>query len=517
MTKFRNLFLLSFIALFLCSACQDDLLTQKDDGLKKIPADVSMITSINTKQLMEKADYESIKEMEFFQEALRKAEKENPAVAAVLKNPEQSGIDLDKNIYVTYKLNPKNPGDVFMATIATLKNQSDFEDLVNTLDQGAIKDKGDYKTISSSSQTFLAWTDEIVIAGGSNSSYMDIDAEIKNILNTDKETSVASNKDLQKAFSGNHDIAGWMNSDPLADNPQAGLALNLIDISPKALAGNSIHNTVDFENGAIVGHSKFFFNDEIGKDFIGKFFKDEVKTDFSKYLPAENLIFAATAALDIRGVDEFLSLRPQSKGMVDFALKESGLTMKDLVSTFGGDIMVAGFGGNNILNGNGLFSTNIKNTEKLNAIIDAAIENNVLVELSDNHYKVMTVGMAGGFSISRGKGYGQALIHDGLLFFSNDEALLTKIKEGGFNKGDRAPAAVLKMLKNNTFASHFGIEALKKMDDDFADLNFTDMKLNVKGDEADFKLDLKDDSKNSLKAIFEMINEAYLKNNRKIQ
>ncbi len=515
MKVFKSFYLPILLLVLLFSACSEDLSFQKEDALTNIPAEVSMVTAMNIGQLMGKADFEGVKKMEFYQKIISEAEKENPAIAEILREPKKSGIDLKKNLYITYELDPNNPEEVFVATVFSLADADRFGKLVKNLDAGSIQNKDGYQQANRQGQATVAWNSKIGIIGSSSSAYLNSDEKIGQIFKTKKENSVANNQDLQKALSGKHDITAWLSSNALAKNPNSGLALSMLDLDSEALKDNFIHNQLDFEKGEIVGHSDFFISKGLGDKFIGRFFKEGVTTDFSKYLPAENLAFASVAALDFKGIDQFLSERPQAKGYLDFVLKEYGFKMKDVIDVFGGDILVAGLGKERLDNSSVLLATNIMDRKKLDEILDRAVENNVLSELSDGFYKIKTVGYGGEFSITRGGGFGKLMVTKDMLFVSADEELLKKIKDGGFKKSERAKKEVLNVLNGSTIASYFDFEVMKNAIDGLEEFSFTKLELTFKGSQADSKMKLKDKSQNSLKAIFEMLNEAYLKENKK--
>jgi hypothetical protein len=276
---------------------------------------------------------------------------------------------------------------------------------------------------------------------------------------------------------------------------------------------------MDFEDGVIAGHSDFFISDGLGKNLLGRFFKDEVTTDFSKYIPTENLISATTAAMDIRGIDAFLTERPQARDMLVFMAKDAGLEMKDIIAAFGGDMLMAAYSepkeNIKLEEGSALFSMSIKNQGAMQKILDLAIESNALLELEKDVYKIMTVGIPGGMSFSQGGGFGQLLIKDDLLFVSNDDNLLNNIKTGDIKKSNRVSKKLDNLIEDNTVASFFDINILQEIASEMKGIQVDDMQFNVNGKGADFKLNLDEKNKNSLKAIFEMINEEYKKDQEK--
>ena len=189
-------------------------------------------------------------------------------------------------------------------------------------------------------------------------------------------------------------------------------------------------------------------------------------------MPGENLIFATSGAIDFKGIDQFLSERPQAQGYVDFLLKNYGLTRQEVVETFGGDFLVVGMGeGNRLGNSGGLFVTNIKDKSKFNTFIDLAVEQNILQELDNDVYKVLTVA-APGFSFSQGKGFGQLLVKDDLVFISQDESLLNLIKEGNLPFGGKADKEILQLLNANTLGGYFDFETIRDFSKELNQVDF---------------------------------------------
>lgn len=506
MKKLLFLFVLS--SLFF-AACQSDTVSTKDAAINSVPGDISSVSSINIKQLMDKADFAAVKEMAFYKEALAELERQGqPAIAKIMRNPAISGVDLEKNAYFISHIDPKNPENIFSGLVLNLKDDGAFSTMLS--DAGLSIDKAaNYSKTKKANNSMTAWNESVAVVGMGSSRSTDLVKNLDNFFNTTEETSVAQNADLQKALSGDHDFSSWLTTNTLAQNPQAGFALSMIQVPADALKDNFINSSFDFEKGEIVGHSDFLFNKDLGKNFIGKFFKDEVTTNFSDYLPAENLVFATSGAIDFRGIDEFMSERPTIKGYVDAQLQNFGLTMQDIIETFGGDILVAGMGDGEVNNSNSLFSTNIKDTEKLNSFIDLLVENNILQELEDDVYKIMTVG-APGFSFSQGKGFGNLLVKDGMIFVTSDEALFAKLKEGKLSKSERATGDMVDLLNDNTMGAYFDFEAVRNFSKDLENIHFDHLEIKAKGSGSDFKMELEDKNMNSLKAIFKMINDSYL-------
>ena len=100
-------FLFVLATALLLSACSNSKLA--DDSLKNVPADVTSVTAFNLNQMMQKADFDYVKGLDFFEAGIAEIQTEKPALAAILANPFSSGVDLGKNAYLIMELNKDRP------------------------------------------------------------------------------------------------------------------------------------------------------------------------------------------------------------------------------------------------------------------------------------------------------------------------------------------------------------------------------------------------------------------------
>ena len=517
LTKIAPFFLAALLSAALFTSCKETTLTG-DNALTSIPDDATTITSIDVERLMEKADFEQVRQMEFYQDMLAEVERKDPTLAKVLADPATSGVDLSKRAYLSTFLNPDNPEENFTALVVNLSDQAAFEQLVTQAAKGATVENGDgFQYLQPERKMIVAWDGEKAVIGGT-ASYMNVREQAARIFNTTEDRSVAKSADLQKALAERHDLTNWISSNGLANNPQAQFAMGMVQIDPEALKDNYIHSYVDFETGEIAGKSTYFLQKALTKD-LDKLFNDQAKTDFYDYVPGKDLLFIFTNALNIKGVDEVLSARPQSRGFAEFALKEYGLTIEDVTATFGGDLMVAGYYTEGASRGSGLFATNILDREKLNVFLDLFQEYKVIEPAGENLYNVTKLGGAlvgNAFTVSSGDGFAKMLVTDQLLFISGDEQLLATIQQGGFPKAERINKDLQQMMSSNIFAGYFGLQNLQKVEDDLSTFQIEDVKVSTNRQEADLKVRMLDQKTNALKALFEAMNQEHLRKHAEV-
>ncbi|MCF8244400.1 MAG: DUF4836 family protein [Saprospiraceae bacterium] len=503
---FSSFLLVSVILLI--AACKKDA-SMPGDALAYVPSTATSVTAFDLKKMMQKADFEAIKQMDFYKEMVAKTSDNDPQIAKVLIDPAASGVDLDGKIYSATAFDEQNPEEMTTYFFIPLKDAKAFGSLMKS-SKGEISEKEGIKIMDDGGNTIMGWNESLAVFAFSNEGSEDFEQRLVSAFKIDPENTLAKEKGLQKALNSDHDVTSWLSTNPLAKNSGAGFALSMIDVKPEALKDNFISSYADFENGKMVGHADFEVNDELGKDFIGRFFKKEASADFSKVLPNEPMTFATVMALDLVGIDKFLSERPNSKKYADFALNDFGIKRSDLINALGGDVMVAGFGAKNMQDAKILVSMSLKNEAKARELLQFAVKEKKLKEVEKDVFKIVSLGNAD-FNITVNKGMGKILLKNGMLTFCSDEALFDKIKAG--ETGGEGTVA-LKSFDNQTFAGWFDFAALQNAVGGVDTNVFKEMNFKVNGKGTDFILETKDPKTNSLKAMFEMINAAYLQSGK---
>ncbi len=500
------LFLLLSVV-FSFSACSDSSSASNDSTLKSIPNDVSMVTAIDANAILEKADFENVKNMEFYKELIQETKRYNSTLGEVLANPQQSGVDLNKNIYIAHDLNPDNPEEVFVAIIASVKDKAALETLINSNTSLKKVPQDNFNVAMKGSQS-VAWNDDKVLLGMTNS-YTDPIDNIAKFFSTTADNSIAGDADLQKAMSGSHDITSWMSSNAMANSPSLKNMLTMASIDPDAAKDNFIHGYVDFNKGKIESRSDLYLQDALMED-INIMFKDKVSTDFSSYIPA-NANSAMAVSLDLEGVQSVL----QKKGvlmMANFGLKEYGLTVEDISSTFSGDILLYSTPGSKDTP-RGSFATTISNQDKFDKFLALANDYKILTKISDNLYSINNTSMlsGGGFNGQDA----QLFIKDDMIFVSADVAIVEKIASGGFSGKEKMDKSKIKSLRNNIFSGFADVGTMmERTGGKDLNLNFDNMDFSTNRKNSIFNMNFKDKNTNGLKQLFESINEIYLADKR---
>ena len=496
-------------------SCKKDAVTS-DDALVLIPQNAATVMRVDIPSLMEKADFEAIKKTDMYRKSVEDAREESPAFAKVLEDPAASGVDFTKMGYLFFTANPEKESETFNGFLVSLKDAKKLEALVKT--EGDVNAKSSFKYVLGEDDKIVAWTDEVALFGNSND-FINLVDEAGKIFQTKAAESVAENKDLQKAFAESHDLSLWFNSNPLAGSSELQMGTSMAEIDPEALKDNYVHGYMDFLDGRIEGTANLFLQKKLTKDF-DKLFNDKVSSDFSKYVPGDHLAMLLTGAVNIRGIDEVLSARSQSKGFLEFSLKEYGLTTKDIRETFGGDIVFAAVGQEESDKKVGMFATNILDQKKLQLFLDLGVARDMLEKERDNQYQVKQVNLGkenAFFHITMDDGAPRLLVKDGLLFVCSDEHWMYYLENGGFPKEERLKGELLDKSAGHLFSLYFDANGLKSVDKSVGDYSMKDFQLQAGRDQVNLLIRMNDEKTNALKALFEGAAKQYEAEKKEVQ
>ncbi len=519
MNIFKKILLTGIVAILLFSfGCQSESGKGTDKALEAIPANATVVTAFDLPTLMEKANFEAVKQMDFYQFFAEKAQEESDILATVFANPENSGIDLTKKAYLSIELNPDNPEEIYTGIIFNLVSPEDFAGFANSFRDANVGKRAGYQIADLNESTSLAWNDRVGVIALGEGIY-----ETEEVMNAfftpNTETNLANNENLTALLAEEHDVTSWLTSNALAKNKSAKLVLSLAKIDPEALNDNFVHGHVDFDQGKVKAKLNYFFQEKLIED-INLLFKENVKTDFSPYISGENLNIYLSAALDFEGLNTALSKRPQIKMFADFALKSYGLSIQKLNGALDGDFVFATYTGNVNNRQEGLFGIKLNNPDEFEAFLTLAEQKELVTKTGNGRYLLaptLPKMLASILPLEVGDVFdNQLMIHDGIAFISGNMTRLDAIENGTIVKANKAPANVIQMVNENPLALFVDFNSLKRIGLPGTNaLDLLELSGNKKG--ADFQLGMKNESINSLQAIFEILNEEFLKDKEQKQ
>ncbi len=511
--------ILIFIAMFLLitshySCKKDAIVSNAEDTLQNISKDAFQVATFNLKDLMDEMDYEAVKKMDFFQDGINRTHKGESVIVNIMKNPEASGLDIQKNVYTFMMVNPDNFQNGFTAASFNLIDADAFEKTVKER-YGSPEDRGTYKMVKRGGNV-IAWNNAIGLAGDGTRRY--VEDRVEQFFNTSKENSLAKDSDLVKAFRGDNDINFWMSSNNFVTESNA-KAIAIAGYSKEDLEDNFLRGSVNFEEGRAILESTYDINRSLKKD-LDLLFKDAPKVDFSAAFPKENLVSLMSLSLDLKGINQLIKEKG-FEGLINMGsgLAEYGLTTKDLLNTFGGDLVIGMYKQEDT--GSVILGTDI-NEDLFVKLLNMAERTKALTKKGQNHYlfnnermkrsmEDMAKQSGGEISI---KGDLQLIVDNGRVFISNNEEYIQKIKGGGFNIAQRIDNKIYREATKQIFgmysSKNFSIDT-----DEVGDIEIEGMKIKAGRTTTTMELLMDNKNQNALKELIEEMNKAYKKDKSK--
>lgn len=512
--QLKNIAFFAF-GLFLLASCNKT--ANLDDASKAIPKDAVSVTAINLPSLFQKADFESVKQMDFYKAMLDSMKGNDVFMRDIMRDPRKSGVDFMKNVYVVQDYNFANAskGDNGMTALMSLSNVGDFETMLKNMKADAkIESKDGIKFIVSTpqndenddntegyyrhkeSRSVIAWNDKMAII----TSYTEGSDFIK-YFKTKADESIAKNEQFGKLFGTKHDVYTYMSFDKLADDPQIKGGAGMMNIDPKALKGNYATGYSDFENGQIVSKSDYQINAELRKEW-GLMFKDNVKTDFSNYLKGNNLGFAMTLGLDVKGIKEIINTNPQFKAALEMGKGDAGFSTDDIFKAFDGDMVVTASPQADGKKWSGMMGFKLQDKATMLKLVNYLVAQKALISEGNDVYKFAgAADMLSTEYVEHGK---LAFVND--VVFVGDAVTVESLKTGGSLNQD-----VKDILNKNIMGIYANFGQIFAATEGMQNPEFSEMKMTMNGKNAEAIIKTKDANENSLKSLMKAINRWYLK------
>ncbi|MGA1583383.1 MAG: DUF4836 family protein [Saprospiraceae bacterium] len=488
---------LFFLILVLLFASCSSKLKDTDTALKYIPSDAISATSIHLETLLEKMDFEGMKQMSFFKDALEEVSKTDPELAGFLADPWSMGIALDKPIYVIQQVNTKNPSEVFMAVMATVHDAAAVNKMMSLM-EGERKNGSGFEYVEID-ESLAAWNEELVVFGSGTES-MDLQKYAEQLFQTTPEESLMSRSDIQPFSNSTHDISTMLTLDAIPDISDAALALSLSGISPESLKGGHAFGYLDFGNGAIDGRATWDFDREFSKHFA-PFFKDKPKKNLLGLLPVEGLAMEMSGALSPEGIHLFLSERPQYKSMTNYTLQSAGLQVDDVLEALGGDLAVG------VYNQDVIMVTDVKDSKAFDKLLEAGRTLALLTDSGDGMYRLND-------NFADPEMY--LVVKNNLALLGSDPQVLADIAEGKGKKNRKFAESLFSMSMDLVGMRWLmaDMDLSTGLADDFI-AAFGGMKADVQVDreEMNVRMDMENKDANILATIIMQLEEAYQSEN----
>ncbi len=352
-----------------------------------------------------------------------------------------------------------------------------------------------------------------------------LDMAVK-LMKQDAGKSIAGVPDFKKFDESRKDIACWICSDKIVDFiPQRKLKefKKIFDID---LKNNFLHFNLGFNKGNIEFTTKASLNEGAMKVLEEKMAaRTGVDENILKYIPKKSFVAYAGAITPEKLYNLINDAKDLSKQNEMMKKETEGLDFKQVITAFGGDFAASLHGFKTIDNNptpQFTVSMSVKNKEIIQKLIDIATSKaGKMIEKKDNHLVVNAGKYKFYLSLTDGK----------TLVVTNSESVINKSEKGGFGS-DSFAESELASKASKGFGFLYANLDISQYPQEFHDLlnnknmrrrnkkqiamatNFLGAYKSITISSIDLttgsvKIELKDDSKNSLYAIISYIDENF--------
>jgi hypothetical protein len=491
--------LIALVATSFLFSCQSDTAIS-DDSLVYISEDAAMVTALQPRQLMEKADFEALKQTEGYQQLIEEAGQSSSVLADVVANPEKSGVNLDKNIY--FAMESTATKEQYAVITMSLSDPTAFEALVKAADVEIIPAKQTNNYAFPDKNSGLAWNSEIAIIGFSDDA-TDLKAILEASLDTPAKSSVAANRHLKKSLSKEYDIINWFSSDALLNYEEVSNGAKLLNYDAEDIKGNYIAHYLTFGKGKISSEAVLDISGKIAKD-LGMLFKDKVKTDFLSAAPGGNPLFLLSAAFDFKGLNQLL-IEKYSKGLASMEMDKYGLSSDELLEALQGDIMLMAYPVEND-DPSLFFMAKIDDLNAINKLIEVGEKEEMLKALPSGIYQLID-----GKQDSMNAQYNEdetayLMVKDDMLYLSASSDLIEKVQKGTLGIDGAIASKGASIINQHIFTALGNPIVIEELKEEFNGIKSVEASANRKGTRLEILME--NEKENSLKYIIEQMQAA---------
>lgn len=350
MKKPLNFILITLVASLLMVSC-----AKTDNITNAIPKDVYMVVKIDSKTLISKSEYNIFENsaVKGYLDVLKGVvnEEQKMLLEDFIANPNSSGIDLTKDLYIAY---PTDGNIMMFLGVNDCKKLYEALVGIDPALKEMIQVEGTQYSMSVQSRGSFAWDDKkfvVYINSGLGSSSERASQNASDYLAIDKDNSFASTIHCEKLMSQKGDIvtyssiaqAGGMYKQMLSSamyykdgvaDIASSLAEALQNLKYCSVGG------MTFENGKITSDTHIYFeNTEAEATFKALKTKTPIKGDLNKYLKPDGMLYFA---LNLNGNDCLADLEALGlKSVIDSLNQKSEYDINKIISTINGDIVFA--------------------------------------------------------------------------------------------------------------------------------------------------------------------------------
>jgi hypothetical protein len=280
-------------------------------------------------------------------------------------------------------------------------------------------------------------------------------------------------------------------------NDDSEMLLQGFDITKEDLEDNYTVSYADFKDGKMEARQEFHLNPKV-KELMKAIVKEDVNTNFEKFIPADNLMGVMTGGLNMKGINTLVNEQIGAAAPLDMMMNGVGITRDDLMKAIDGDLFVAAYSNDSKDAPDMLVGMKIADQKSIDKILEAGKATKMMSSVGDDTYEIKIPFSSTDYKI---------VIKKDMLFIGQGEIVST-VASGKFKK------ATGKDLNKGSFGLYADMASMKSM---FPNMNIDEAgELRGSGDLDGSVSTMTFDNKNenSLKSLMKIINEFYKSSNK---
>lgn len=314
-----------------------------DKHLQLIPKDAAIVISADWKSLAKKADFEKIKQLQFYKEleARMKESSDDSAreMSKLIENPLSSGINF---LSQTYMYVANEDDGVVVSFVFDIRDEEDFEKTVRNIDSTAKIIKGETFQYTMLSDARLAWSGKggmIAFENGLNRT--EFEAYLTKVFNQPKANSIADNDHFHRMMKKAKDLSFFMNGQGYSKMIAAQTG-GMVSMDDEMGFLGKVYSfaSLEFREDDIAMLSFQESDDPVYNEWLNS--KGSGISDQTLQMITPEKVFGfVTASIDIQKMYEMVKTMPLVQKNLSDVLQALQWTEDDLKNAFAGEFSLA--------------------------------------------------------------------------------------------------------------------------------------------------------------------------------
>lgn len=359
------------------------------DAGQLIPADALVVGYFNSESILKKLPYSEIESSN-----VSSTDFDLPELGEILRNPDETGVDIDKGLVLFGAKDRKGKGHIVFA--GTVKSERDFEAFNKSrVPAAAVEQSGNTRRLRLNDQTLLGWNKDrfyYVINSQtsdfanwrdddtepSTGSAADLNAFLDELFTQSKKESLASEARFNDLMKESGDLKVWLNAEKFAGQIPSDMATFFR--AETLLKDSRTTFVINFEDGYINASQKFYYGKELEEAFK-KLSKGKMSSREFAAIPSDKIGAVIAAHFDPEVLNDILKLLG-TDGIANIALSRLDVTLDDLLQSIDGKFLfsISDFSirssdssfGSAAVDFNYLFKTGIRSKQRFQKLLDGA-------------------------------------------------------------------------------------------------------------------------------------------------